>query len=150
MASRGGRKVIHLNFPMMAPPQPINGPGHPQHGAMAAPEEQHLSPKFVRHHCGLPDFQADQWALTYWEANEAMRDRAMFPKEETEWVEKNLNRDKQWFVILRHLMKNDPADLTAIVFDGVDKLLHPYWRLVDPNCRPEKLLGGSSGCGNAS
>jgi predicted AlkP superfamily phosphohydrolase/phosphomutase len=55
-------------------------------------------------------------------------------------VEKNLNRDKQWFIILQHLMKNDPADLTAIVFDGVDKLLHPYWRLLDPNCRPHKLL----------
>jgi len=31
------------------------------------------------------------------------------------------------------LMEKDPADLTAIVFDGVDKLLHPYWRLLDPD-----------------
>jgi predicted AlkP superfamily phosphohydrolase/phosphomutase len=142
MASRGGRKVIHLNFPMMAPPEPINGLVIP-----SMVQWRHLKsniyPKSLYDTiAAIPDFQADQWALTYWEANEAMRERALFPKEETEWVEKNLNRDKQWFVILRHLMKNDPADLTAIVFDGVDKLLHPYWRLVDPNCRPEKLLAG--------
>jgi predicted AlkP superfamily phosphohydrolase/phosphomutase len=37
-------------------------------------------------------------------------------------------------------MKNDPADLTAIVFDGVDKLQHLCWRLIDPNLRGEKLL----------
>ena len=140
MANRGGRKVIHLNFPMMAPPQPINGLVIP-----SMVQWRHLKnniyPKSLYDTlASIADFQADQWALTYWEANEAMRERAMFPKEETDWVEKNLNRDKQWFIILQHLMKNYPADLTAIVFDGVDKLLHPYWRLLDPNCRPHKLL----------
>ena len=133
MASRQGRKVIHLNFPVMAPPQPLNGYVIP-----AMVQWRHLKKNIYPESlydtiASIPSFQADQWALTYWEANEAMRNRALFPEEEEgkEWVTKNRNRDRQWFNILKHLMEKDPADLTAIVFDGVDKLLHPYWRLLD-------------------
>jgi predicted AlkP superfamily phosphohydrolase/phosphomutase len=142
MASRQGRKVIHLNFPMMAPPQPVNGFVIP-----SMVQWRHLKKNIYPQNlydkiASIPDFQADQWALTYCEANEAMRHRALFPNEDEakEWVTKNLNRDKQWFIILKYLMENNPADLTAIVFDGVDKLLHPYWRLLDPNTQSEKLL----------
>jgi predicted AlkP superfamily phosphohydrolase/phosphomutase len=34
-------------------------------------------------------------------------------------------------------MDDAPADLTAIMFDGVDKLQHLCWRFIDPACRPE-------------
>jgi predicted AlkP superfamily phosphohydrolase/phosphomutase len=140
MASRQGLRVTHLNFPMMAPPQPINGlviPSMVQWRHL----KNNIHPKSLYDTIAtIPDFQKEEWALTYWEANEAMRERAQFPKEDREWVRKNLERDKQWFIILRHLMENDPADLTAIVFDGTDKLLHPFWRLLDPNSQPEKWL----------
>ncbi|MFA5111920.1 MAG: alkaline phosphatase family protein [Desulfobaccales bacterium] len=141
MASRQGHKVIHLNFPMMAPPQPVDGyviPSMVQWRHL----KRNIHPKSLYDKiAAIPDFQADQWALTYCEANEAMRHRALFPDEEEEkaWVVKNLQRDKQWFIILKYLMEHDPADLTAIVFDGVDKLLHPYWRLVDPNTAVDRL-----------
>jgi predicted AlkP superfamily phosphohydrolase/phosphomutase len=134
MASRQGHKVVHLNFPMMAPPQPLNGyviPSMVQWRHL----KKNIYPKILYDTITtIPGFQADHWALTYWEANEAMRHRALHPDEDEgkAWVEKNLNRDKQWFIILKYLMEKDPADLTAIVFDGVDKLLHPYWRLLDP------------------
>ncbi len=141
MASRQGRKVIHLNFPMMAPPQPVNGFVIPSMVQWRHIKKNIYPKNLYDTLASIPDFQADQWALTYCEANEAMRHRALFPSEEEgkEWVAKNLNRDKQWFIILKYLMENDSADLTAIVFDGVDKLLHPYWRLLDTNT-PEKLL----------
>jgi predicted AlkP superfamily phosphohydrolase/phosphomutase len=141
MASRQGHKVIHLNFPMMAPPQPINGlviPSMVQWRHL----KRNIYPKSLYDTiASIPGFQADQWALTYCEANEAMRHRALFPNEAEEkaWVAKILNRDKQWFIILKYLMENAPADLTAIVFDGVDKLLHPYWRLLDRNTSWDKL-----------
>jgi predicted AlkP superfamily phosphohydrolase/phosphomutase len=141
MASRQGQKVIHLNFPMMAPPQPINGyviPSMVQWRHL----KKNIYPKILYNTmASIPGFQADHWALTYWEANEAMRHRALFPEEDEgkAWVTKNLNRDKQWFIILKYLMENDPADLTGIVFDGVDKLLHPYWRLLDPDTSGDGL-----------
>jgi len=134
LASRQGHKVVHLNFPMMAPPQPLNGyviPSMVQWRHL----KKNIYPKILYDTMAtIPGFQADHWALTYWEANEAMRHRALNPDEDEgkAWVTKNLNRDKQWFIILKYLMEKDPADLTAIVFDGVDKLLHPYWRLLDP------------------
>ena len=34
-------------------------------------------------------------------------------------------------------MKSDPADLMAVMFDGVDKLQHLCWRFIDPASYPE-------------
>jgi predicted AlkP superfamily phosphohydrolase/phosphomutase len=141
MASRQGYKVTHLNFPMMAPPQPVNGyviPSMVQWRHL----KMNIHPRSLYNEiASIPDFQADLWALTYSEVNLAMRHRAMFPNEiaERAWVVENLHRDKQWFIILRHLMEKKPSDLTAIVFDGVDKLLHPYWHFLDPSTEVGKL-----------
>lgn len=140
IASKHGRRVIHLNFPMMAPPQPINGLVIP-----SMVQWRHLKRNIYPRRLfetleSIPDFNADQWGLTYWEANEAMRERVLFPKEEKDWVTRHTRRDHQWFIILRHLMQNDPADLTAIVFDGMDKLQHLCWRLIDPNLLPARML----------
>jgi predicted AlkP superfamily phosphohydrolase/phosphomutase len=33
-------------------------------------------------------------------------------------------------------METEPADLVAVMFDGVDKLQHLCWRFIDPACRP--------------
>ena len=35
-------------------------------------------------------------------------------------------------------MREEPADLAAVMFDGVDKLQHLCWRFIDPACRPER------------
>jgi predicted AlkP superfamily phosphohydrolase/phosphomutase len=135
MASRQGYKVTHLNFPMMAPPQPINGWVIPSMVQWRHLKRNIHPESLYQEIASIPDFQSDHWALTYWEANEAMRHRAMFPSEieERAWVVKNLHRDKQWFIILKHLMEKNPSELTAIVFDGIDKLSHPYWRYLDPS-----------------
>ncbi len=46
-------------------------------------------------------------------------------------IKLHIRRERQWFGVLRHLMRSDPADLTAILFDGVDKLQHFCWRFLD-------------------
>ena len=57
-------------------------------------------------------------------------------KEEYEdWIQFHIRREKQWFEILRYLMQEDPCDLTAVLFDGVDKLQHLLWRFIDPALR---------------
>jgi predicted AlkP superfamily phosphohydrolase/phosphomutase len=140
MASRQGRRVIHLNFPIMAPAQPINGLVIPSMVQWRHLRRNVYPERLYETIKSIPDFDSKLWGLTYWEANEAMRERALFPKEEKDWITRHIKRDEQWAIILHYLMKNDPADLTAIVFDGVDKLQHLCWRLIDPNLRGEKLL----------
>jgi predicted AlkP superfamily phosphohydrolase/phosphomutase len=49
-----------------------------------------------------------------------------------EWVTLHIRREKQWFAILRTLMQEDPCELTAIVFDGVDRIQHLCWRFLAP------------------
>ena len=44
--------------------------------------------------------------------------------------------EKQWFAILRYLIQEAPCELTAILFDGVDKLQHLLWRFIDPAYMP--------------
>jgi predicted AlkP superfamily phosphohydrolase/phosphomutase len=139
IASRQGRRVAHLNYPIMAPPQPINGFVIP-----AMIQWRHIRNNvhpqtLVETLKSIPEFSPEEWGLTYWEANEAMRMRAQHPKEEKDWVFRNIKRDRQWFTIFSWLMRHEPTDLTAIVFDGVDKLQHLCWYLLDPDYCPDLM-----------
>ena len=58
--------------------------------------------------------------------------------EHAEFVELHIRREQRWAEVLRHLMQDEPADLMAVMFDGVDKLQHLCWRFIDPACRPEQ------------
>jgi predicted AlkP superfamily phosphohydrolase/phosphomutase len=69
-----------------------------------------------------------------------MHDRTLHSEYQGDYIESNIRRDRQWFNILRYFMENEPTDLTAIVFDGVDKLQHLFWRFLDPACMPKKWL----------
>jgi predicted AlkP superfamily phosphohydrolase/phosphomutase len=53
-------------------------------------------------------------------------------EEYEDWILFHIRRERQWFEILRYLMREDPCDLTAVLFDGVDKLQHLLWRFIDP------------------
>src|SRR5258708_5221839 len=55
------------------------------------------------------------------------------PADEYEqWIDFHIRREQHWFRILRMLMREDPCDLTAVLFDGVDKLQHLFWRFIVP------------------
>ncbi|MBV9503590.1 MAG: alkaline phosphatase family protein, partial [Acidobacteriia bacterium] len=53
------------------------------------------------------------------------------------WIGLHIERERQWFQVLNHLMAEDPADLVGVVFDGVDKLQHLLWYYLDPRLEPE-------------
>src|SRR5262249_11188006 len=63
---------------------------------------------------------------------------AMPHSEYEDWIRFHIEREKRWFQILRHLMMTEPTDLTAVVFDGVDKLQHLAWGLLDPTLVPAR------------
>ena len=137
MLSRHGLSATALNFPVTAPPRPISGcviPGW-------------VLWRFLRRYCyplglydrlqALPSFNAKDLAMNLDLEQKALN--GCLPEEQEEWARFHLRRERQWFEILAYLMRNEPHDLTAIVFDGVDKLQHLFWRLLDPACLASPL-----------
>lgn len=48
------------------------------------------------------------------------------------WIQLHTRREENWFDIFRQLTSRDPSELTAVLFDGVDKLQHLCWRFIKP------------------
>jgi predicted AlkP superfamily phosphohydrolase/phosphomutase len=134
IASRSGRSVTTLNFPLMYPPRPVNGsmvPGFVRWRHL----RRSLHPTDLYDTlAALPGFDAKELALDWELERKALQ--ALPHGEYEDWIRLHLRRERQWMEILRHLMDTRPADLTAILFDGVDKLQHLCWRFLDPAAEP--------------
>jgi predicted AlkP superfamily phosphohydrolase/phosphomutase len=135
IAGRQHRTATTLNFPLMAPPPRIRGhvvPGFVSWKYLRLnvhPRE--LWDELKR----IPDFNVKQVA---WDFEQEKKAEQGVPADEYEaWVEFHIARERQWFEIARYLMRERPSDLTAVLFDGVDKILHMGYRFVDPRCFPE-------------
>ncbi len=134
IANRLNRKVMALNFVMSTPVAPVCG--------YIVPGMTHW--KHLRRHMHPPEFfeklKAQPWfdpKVMCWDFDHM--EKAISAKPEmapSEWVRDHIARERQWFQVMRFLMKKDPADLMAIVFDGVDKVQHVCWDLMDPATRP--------------
>lgn len=135
MASRQGLRATVLNFPLMYPAPSISGcvvPGWvPWRHLRLACHPTDLFDKLR----ALPGFNARELAMDM-----SLEGRALegcHREEDYEQLIKlHIRREQQWFNILRHLMSEDPCELTAILFDGVDKLQHFCWRFLDPDVFP--------------
>jgi predicted AlkP superfamily phosphohydrolase/phosphomutase len=132
--SRQGLKAMVLNFPLMTPPRPIAGyvvPGWAPWRylqGLCSPRELYDKIKTV------PGFNVHELAMDLKFEGKAIEGSS---KEEYEdWIRFHIRRERQWFEILRYLMREDPCDLTAMLFDGVDKLQHLLWRFIDPTYMP--------------
>ena len=130
IASRHGRRVSCLNFPCMFPPPALNGfvvPGFvPWRYLSRAVHPRDLYPRLKR----LPGFDAKGLALDWDIERKALQG---LPESEFEdWIRFHTDREAQWFSIAQFLMREEPCDLTAILFDGVDKLQHLCYHLLDP------------------
>ncbi len=137
LISHQGLRVTSLNFPVMMPTRPVSGfviPGwvparHIRRGC--------YPPRLLDRFQELPDFNGDELAIDPAIERVALID---CPEEEyAEWIRHHIRRDQQWFRVMTHLMKEEPCHLTAIVFDGVDKLQHRFWHYLHPACVPETL-----------
>lgn len=130
IASRHGCRVTTLNFPCMFPAPSINGfvvPGFvPWTYLSRAVHPRELYPRLK----ALPAFNARELALDWDVERKALQG---LPAEEFEtWIKFHIAREQQWFEIARFLMKEEPCELTAILFDGADKLQHLCYYLIDP------------------
>lgn len=135
MASRHGFRVISLNFPCMFPPEPINGfvvPGFvPWQYLTRAVYPRDLYKRLK----AKPEFNAGELALDWDVERKALQG---LPEEEFEsWIRFHMARERQWFEIVRTLMQEEACEFTAILFDGVDKLQHLCYHLLDPVLRAQ-------------
>lgn len=136
IASRQGRRVVSLNFPMMAPPSPVNG------SLIAG----FVSWKHLRRSmtpAGLfdrvkqvPGFDAKQLAWDF--QRESKIGEEMTQAELEAWVHHHRPREEQWFRIAETLLEEDRPDLFAVMFDGTDKLQHQTWHVLDPRLQPAR------------
>ncbi len=134
LASEHGRRVTALNFPLMFPPPDVNGSVVP--GGWMPWRQLRLGchpPGLFDRLKALPTFDARELALDM--ALEAKAIEGCADEEYADWIALHIRREQRWFDILRYLMREEPADLIGIVFDGVDKLQHLCWRFIDPSCQ---------------
>ncbi|HET7767682.1 MAG TPA: alkaline phosphatase family protein [Chloroflexota bacterium] len=135
IASQHGKRVIALNFPLMFPAPAVNGYVVP--GGWMPWRQLRLGcypPGLFDRLKALPSFNARELALDMAFEEKAIEGCA--PEEYLDWITLHMRRERRWFEILKHLMQEDPADLTAVLFDGVDKLQHLCWRFLDPAALP--------------
>ena len=82
----------------------------------------------------IPGFNVGELAVDFNEEKKAVAGAALAQYEP--WVDLHIRRDRQWFEVLKHQMVNDPCHVVGIVLDGVDKLQHLLWHVLDPALRP--------------
>jgi len=131
LASDQGQRVTALNFPITYPAPSVNGCVVPC-GWMPWRQLRlgcHPPGLFDRLKT-LPSFNARELALDMALEEKAIEGCAV--EEYADWITLHTRREQRWFELLVYLMREEPADLIGIVFDGVDKLHHLCWRFMDP------------------
>lgn len=129
-----GKRVTALNYFGLAPAEPVNG--HTMPGFVPGrylKRSSYPADLFGRLE-KVPHFDVSVLGLDLDIEREGLAE--MPPERWFEWIRLHIEREQAWFSSLEYLMKNEPSDLTAIVFDGVDKIQHLAYRYLDPQCIP--------------
>jgi predicted AlkP superfamily phosphohydrolase/phosphomutase len=133
-ASRHGKRATVLNYIGTAPPEPING--HVLPGFVSGRHLRRWShpADLFRRLEGVPGLDVQVLGLDLETEQQALQD--LEPERWAPWIRHHLERERVWFGVMEHLMTHEPSDLTAIVFDGVDKIQHLAYRYLDPALVP--------------
>ncbi len=131
IASRQGLRVAALNFPFTAPPpKNLNGFMVPGFVPWRHLRRNSAPPDLYDRLKTIPDFNPQELAWDFEQEKQAMNELSHEDREN--WVRYHLPRERQWFRIADHLLREEAPELMAVMFDGVDKLQHQAWLYVDP------------------
>jgi predicted AlkP superfamily phosphohydrolase/phosphomutase len=134
MASRQDRTVTLLNFPVTFPAPRVTGSVVPASVTVRHLKRAMRPPDLYRRLERIPGLDPAVLAMDIEVEKKGIQG---LPQEGYEaWIKTHLRRDEQWFRVLRHLMRTEPSDLTAIVFDSPDRIGHLAWPLLDPTLLP--------------
>ncbi len=133
-ASRHGKRVTVLNYFGMAPPQPLNGHSMPGFTSGRHLRRASYPADLFSRLQAVEGFDVNVLGLDIQFEQQVLQD---FPPDQwLPWIQHHVEREKTWFGVMEHLMTHEPSDLTAIVFDGVDKIQHLAYRYLDPALIP--------------
>ncbi|HUJ20474.1 MAG TPA: alkaline phosphatase family protein [Bryobacteraceae bacterium] len=131
LASSHGMRVTTLNFPAMFPAPRISGhviPGWvPWKQLRLACWPEGLFEKLK----SIPGFNQRELAMDIKLEEKATEGCASY-EEYGPWIDLHSRREQNLFETLRYLIQNEPSELAAVLFDGVDKLQHLCWRFLCP------------------
>ncbi|GAX59672.1 type I phosphodiesterase/nucleotide pyrophosphatase [Candidatus Scalindua japonica] len=131
IASRQGKRVAALNFPFTAPPpKDYSGFMVPGFIPWRHLRRNTVPTDFYDRLKSLQGFNPKELAWDFDQEKNAVN--VLSDTEREDWVRYHLPREKQWFRIAEHLLSEEPLDLLAVMFDGVDKLQHQAWMFLDP------------------
>lgn len=135
-ASRHDRRVTVLNYYGLAPPQELNGHSMPGFTSGRHLRRSSFPRDLFKQLESVDGFDVKVLGLDLEIERQVLQemDRELW----SDWLAHHIERDRTWFGVLRHLMTHEPSDLSAIVFDGVDKLQHLAYRYLDPAVAPRE------------
>lgn len=134
IASRQERRVVALNFPMMAPPPAINGSLVPGFTPWKHLRRNSTPDTLFDRLKAIPGFDPKELAWDFERENEIGNE--MDENYLAAWIGYHLPREEQWFRVAQTLLGEDRPDLMAVMFDGTDKIQHQAWRYLDPDLTP--------------
>jgi len=132
LASSAGMRVTVLNFPATFPAPQLPGfivPGWvPWRQLRLACWPSHLFDTLKQN---VPGFNPRELAMDIG-LEERATEGCSDANEYAPWIELHTRREENWYDIVRALDAEQPSELTAVLFDGVDKLQHLCWRFIRP------------------
>lgn len=137
IASRQGKKITSMNFYGMSPPVELDGyliSGFiPWKHLRSATTPESLFDEIK----ASKEIDIKKLGMDISEEKKCIQG---LPESEYEqWIEMQAVRDENWTKLMKYLMKKDPTDLTAIVYDGTDKIQHLFWRYLDPELEEQTV-----------
>ena len=131
LASKNGMRAASMNFPSMYPAPHISGyvvPGWvPWRQMRLACWPKDLFDRLK----ALPEVTLRELGMDI-KLEEKSTEGVGTREEYGPWIEFHTRRERNWFEIYKYLTANDPSELTAVLFDGVDKMQHLCWRFIRP------------------
>jgi len=133
IASAAGRRITALNFPVTFPARKLNGtviPGYVPWSYLGRAIHPRDAFRMLKER-GV--FKAAEMSTDWQHERKAVQGLA--ENQLDDWVDFHIVRERRWFEIARTLMQERPADLTAVLLDGVDRIQHLCWHLVHRSSR---------------
>ena len=142
MVSAQGRRVTTLNFPVMFPARPVEGvviPGYVPWSYLGRAIHPRSMAKRLKE---LGVFKASEMSTDWQHERKAVQ--GLGEDQLDDWVGFHITRERRWQATLLAVMQEDPSDLTAVLFDGVDRIQHLCFHLIDPATRADYTSPGAN------
>lgn len=133
IASAAGQRAITLNYPTMFPAKPIDGvviPGYVPWSYLGRAIYPRDTYKMLKEE-GV--FKAKEMSTDWQHERKAVQGLA--ENDLQDWVQFHITRERRWFEIMMKLMEQETSELSSVLFDGVDRIQHLCYHLIDPQTR---------------